>query len=173
MKLDETTRTHYINIGKMTLEQVVADGEEYLPKLLAEVGGQMHLYGCPGFDEFRAAGREMLKLGQPVTALIFTVDSYHLAPGYGYGLGGKVVESFIPGTLGERFAKGDKKVSEALHITAMTLTEGFIVTLLYRREGTTLHWGEPMTGEIVSDDELGGRYPEAMRQIITQSQRFN
>ena len=103
MKVDQEFIEGVLGVGKLTLEDCVANGEDYAPKLLAEYDGELHvILVAGGYDVFMKACRMLLDLRTQIGMLAFTVDSYIMKAHkkqYGQGDMGEDTHAFVPGTL--------------------------------------------------------------------------
>lgn len=169
METDEAFRQEMVNIGKESLENTARDGEFFVPKMLAEYDGRMNLltYMEGAFEGLQQVASYLLSLEQPITGIVLTVDTYHLITGKGDDT--EDAHQYA-GKLAGMFEAGDTRVSEALNITILTADEFYNIIVPYRRRkqykgGETIVWREAITDATT----IEGRFPELLRQVITQS----
>lgn len=162
--INERIRLAFIKTGRLSFEMAVRMGEEYLPKLMAEYGGTFHLTGITGgWDGAQMAARSLLSQGLPITTIIYTVDTYH------FRTDSWEEAEAVAGTLQERFAAGDPKVTEALQVMIHTPDDKELVVLPYRRgSGNTVVW-RPQGEKIWKGEQVTGRYADLWQHVITQS----
>ena len=136
------TVTSFVKTGKQSFEMTLAMGdEEYIPKLMAEVGGKFHLIGIASPDILESlidACRVALEKGH-VTTLILTSDTFGIKEA-AWG-----DPKYAPGTLRQHFEAGDPNVGEALVVEVVTLDEAVQVTIPYVRKGNRIQWRKQYT----------------------------
>lgn len=163
-------------IGRETMEQVAKDGENYMPKIVAQVNGDFMLATTTGdsepFVELVFLCDRLLDEGN-VTLLAWTADSYawfaqegdEIPPGMDVD---EWANEMRHGQTNKAlFEAGDPHVSEALTITAVDRTSVWGVSLRYVRNGKDLTWDPDY--DIRSGDGHGGRMIEVMRATILRS----
>ena len=165
-RLDEEYRRAAIEMGKQSLEKVVADNEPFLPKMLIDAGGEITVAVYPqSFEALTAVADFLIAQGKPVDGICLTVDTYHLIAPKGEEI--QDAERYA-GRLEIEFNSGNPMVCEALHLNIVTADHVVTVSVPYvRKPGRRVEWRD----EIIVDDAdvemtIKGRFPDLLREII-------
>lgn len=144
-----------IATGKHSMEKATANGDDFLPMLLVEAGGQlvvvaMTIDGDP--VDYLPAVLQTIAETDPITSISFTSDTFY------------VEDVNVPRPYSAAFAAGDGRVSEAMMISGVTVDQHDILVLLpYTRLSNGLLWGEPIERPGMV---MGGRVFDALRDAI-------
>jgi hypothetical protein len=165
METTEDFRREVVNLGKLSLEQTARDNEDFLPKMLVEIAGEVTLMSYPAsFEALQAVAAFLIDQGKPVGGICLTVDTYHYIAPKGEDIGDA---DRYAGRLQELFEAGNKMVSEALHITIVTADELISISVPYRRHGHKIRWREEIVTTSGADRQgVTGRFPELLQAII-------
>jgi hypothetical protein len=149
-----------VRIGKETMDLVVREGDDYLPKLLVGyASGPTILYGL-AIDMGDLASVLPEVMTEKIDWVALTVDSYYVS---------LVTGEDVPMPLSKAFAAGDTRVSEALSINVVTADSADFTMVPYRRIGPqqrVLSWRDPIKQDSVG---LGGRVFDMLRFAVTMS----